>query len=72
LQNHLKQQSVATGLHYPIPIHLQKPFRGLGYQEGDFPVTEELAANCLSLPVYPELSKRQIEQVVGAIRSAGR
>jgi dTDP-4-amino-4,6-dideoxygalactose transaminase len=72
LQNHLKQQNVATGLHYPIPIHLQKPFRGFGYKEGDFPVTEELASNCLSLPIYPELSTRQIEQVVGAIRSAGR
>ena len=50
---------IGTGIHYPIPVHLQTPYRALGYQEGDFPVAERLAASVLSLPMYPQLSARQ-------------
>lgn len=68
LQDYLKQNAVATGLHYPIPLHLQKCFGHLGYNKGDFPVTEELADNCLSLPVFPELKDSQIEYVCDKIK----
>lgn len=60
LQKFLNENEIATGLHYPVPLHLQKCFEHLGYKKGDFPVTENLAANCLSLPMFPELSEEQI------------
>ncbi len=63
LANYLKEKGINTGLHYPIPLHLQECFRYLGYKEGDFPVAEKLASNCLSLPIYPELNDEQIEYV---------
>jgi dTDP-4-amino-4,6-dideoxygalactose transaminase len=72
LQTRLQEHNVATGLHYPIPIHLQSPFRVFGYEEGDLPVTEEHARSCLSLPLYPGISEAQIERVVEAICAAGR
>jgi len=56
------------GIHYPVPLHLQKAYASLGYRKGDFPVTERLAEEILSLPMYPELSDSQIRQVVEAIR----
>ena len=60
LQKFLNENNVATGLHYPIPLHLQKCFEHLGYKKGDFPVTDNLADNCLSLPMFPELTDEQI------------
>jgi dTDP-4-amino-4,6-dideoxygalactose transaminase len=63
LKDHLTENKVAVGLHYPIPLHLQKCFENSGYKNGDFPVTEKLAATGLSLPMYPELSNEQIEYV---------
>ena len=68
LQNHLEGKGISTGLHYPIPLHVQKAFAHLGYKEGDFPVTERLAKEILSLPMYPELTEEQIKYVCGAIR----
>ena len=68
LQDYLKQNSIATGLHYPIPLHLQKCFKHLGYKKGDFPITEELADKCLSLPVFPELTDTEIEYVCDKIK----
>jgi len=68
LQRHLEEKGIATGLHYPIPLHLQKAFAHLGYKEGDFPVTEKAAGEILSLPMYPELTEEQIEYVSDAIR----
>jgi dTDP-4-amino-4,6-dideoxygalactose transaminase len=56
-------------LHYPLPVHLQKPLRTYGYREGDLPVTEDVARTCLSLPMFPELTSQQIQRVVEAIRS---
>lgn len=69
LQEHLKQAGVSTGIHYPVPLHLQPALAHLGYRQGDLPVTEELADTELSLPVYPELTSEQIETIVGAVRS---
>ena len=56
-------------LHTP-PIHLQPIFRDLGYQDGDFPVAEQVCRDMISLPVFPELSEEQIQTVVGALREA--
>jgi dTDP-4-amino-4,6-dideoxygalactose transaminase len=65
LQKHLTERNIGTGLHYPIPLHLQKGYaQQLGYCAGDFPVTEKLADSILSLPMYPQLRKQQQEQVV--------
>jgi dTDP-4-amino-4,6-dideoxygalactose transaminase len=69
LQAHLKEAGVGTGIHYPVPLHLQPALAHLGYRQGDLPVTEELANTELSLPVYPELTAEQIETIVGAVRS---
>jgi len=63
LANYLKDRGIGTGLHYPIPLHLQKCFNYLGYRYGDFPEAEKLADGCLSLPIYPEINEEQIEYV---------
>lgn len=67
LQRHLQAEGIQTGLHYPIPVHLQKAHADLGYKPGDFPVSEAAARNVLSLPIYPEMSVRQVEQVAAAM-----
>ncbi len=69
LMKFLNENGVFTGLHYPIPLHLQKCFSELGYKKGDFPVSEKLAENGLSLPMYPELNDSQIEYVADKIKS---
>lgn len=61
LQKYLTAKGIQTLIHYPIPIHLQKCYRYLGYKKGDFPVAEKLAKKLISLPMYPELTKSQIE-----------
>ena len=67
LQKQLSEKNIGTGLHYPIPLHLQKGYVHLGYRAGDFPVTERLAGEILSLPMYPHIRKEQIESVVEAL-----
>lgn len=69
LREHLAHQGVATGIHYPVPIHLQPAYRSLGYRPGDFPVAERLADEILSLPMYPELPADAIERVADVVRS---
>ena len=69
LQKYLNEKGIATGLHYPIPLHLQKCFDYLGYKKGDFPITEELAETGLSLPMFPELSDEQIKYVCDSIKA---
>jgi dTDP-4-amino-4,6-dideoxygalactose transaminase len=71
---HLNDQGIGAGIHYPIPLHLQPAYADLGYQPGDLPVTERVAASCLSLPLYPEMSEAQQDQVVAAVADffAGR
>ena len=68
LQAALLERGIHTGIHYPIPVHLQPAHADLGYQRGDFPVSEQLADEVLSLPLYPELSDAQVEQVAAALR----
>jgi dTDP-4-amino-4,6-dideoxygalactose transaminase len=68
LQAHLKAKGIATGIHYPVPIHLQPAYQDLGYQPGDFPVSERYAKQILSLPMYAELTSRSIEHVTQAIK----
>jgi dTDP-4-amino-4,6-dideoxygalactose transaminase len=65
---YLNKQCISTGLHYPIPVHFQQAYADLGYQPGDFPVSEELAAQGLSLPMYPELSDEQVSYVAQKIK----
>ena len=68
LQNYLKDNGIATGLHYPVPLHQQKCFEHLGYKKGAFPVTENLAETGISLPMFAELSDQQIDYVCDKIR----
>jgi len=64
----LTEAGIQTGVHYPIPVHLQPAHRDLGYARGDFPVSEAVAADVMSLPIFPELSDVQIEAVAAALR----
>jgi dTDP-4-amino-4,6-dideoxygalactose transaminase len=66
----LEQDGVQTGLHYPIPLHLQKAYADLGYKAGVFPVAERIGRECLSLPLFPELTDAQQDAVVAALRRA--
>jgi dTDP-4-amino-4,6-dideoxygalactose transaminase len=68
LRRHLADRGIQTGIHYPIPIHLQEAYRDLGLGVGSFPHAERLAQQSLSLPMYPELSPGQIGTVTAAIR----
>ena len=68
LQAWLKDHGIFTGIHYPIPIHLQKATEFLGYKPGDFPVTERVVAEALSLPMFAELTDEQITCVVDSIK----
>jgi dTDP-4-amino-4,6-dideoxygalactose transaminase len=68
LQAFLKENGIFTGIHYPIPCHLQKAYSHLGYKKGDFPNSEELADMALSLPMFPELKKEEIDYVSAKIR----
>ena len=67
LQARLKEQGVATGVHYPVPLHLQPACEYLGIPQGKLPVTEAVAAECLSLPMYAELTSPQLERIANAI-----
>jgi dTDP-4-amino-4,6-dideoxygalactose transaminase len=67
LRRELEARGVQTGLHYPIPLHLQKPYRHLGYPEGAFPVAERIGRECLTLPLYPGMTVRQQDAVVEAL-----
>lgn len=68
LKKHLEANQVGCALHYPLPLHLQKAYAHLGYKAGDFPVTEKAARECLSLPIYPELTDSQIQRVAEVIK----
>jgi dTDP-4-amino-4,6-dideoxygalactose transaminase len=69
LQKHLKDNAVGNEIYYPLPLHLQPCFAGLGYKAGDFPVSEDLAKATLALPIYAELAPADIEYVVDLIQS---
>ena len=68
LKAHLEANGVGCGLHYPLPLHLQKCYADLGGKPGDFPVAEAAATRCLSLPIYPELTDLQMQRVATVIK----
>jgi dTDP-4-amino-4,6-dideoxygalactose transaminase len=66
---HLTEAHIGTGIHYPVPLHLQKAYEYLGYKAGDFPVSEMVSPEILSLPMFPQLTGEQQERVVEAMVS---
>ena len=67
LQKHLAAKGIQTAVYYPLSLHLQEAYKSSGYKPGDFPQSEQAQEQVLSLPMYPELSQRQIEEVASAI-----
>jgi dTDP-4-amino-4,6-dideoxygalactose transaminase len=63
----LEASGVATGMHYPIPVHLQSAYAGLGYKRGAFPHAERACDHVVSLPVFPEMSSVQVRQTASAL-----
>ena len=72
LGDDLKQRGIATLIHYPVPIHLQKAYRGMGWAAGDFPHTERASREILSLPMFAELTVEQVDGVIRAIADFAR
>lgn len=68
LQRYLKSKGISTGIHYPIPIHLQKAYKNLNHRVGDFPVSEQVSSEILSLPMYPELTQKQVQFIANSIK----
>ena len=68
VRSRLLEVGVETGIHYPVPVHLQRAYSFLGHRPGDFAVSEEFSRHCLSLPIYPELADAQIQAVANALR----
>ena len=65
VKDHLQKNGVQSGIHYPVPLHLTDAYQALGHPKaGSFPVTEKLAGEILSLPMYPELKEEQIQYAV--------
>jgi dTDP-4-amino-4,6-dideoxygalactose transaminase len=67
IRNELEDLGIQTGLHYPVPVHLQQAYRDLGHGPGDFPVAERIAAEGFSLPLFPEMTLDQQDRVVDAL-----
>ena len=72
IRRKLEAESIQTGLHYPIPLHLQNAYKHLGYGAGDFPVAERIGRECLTLPLFPEMTEAQQDTVVAAVKEAVR
>jgi len=70
VRRQLDQSGVATGLHYPVPLHLQAAYAALGHEPGDFPASEAVAARGISLPMFPHLTEQQVDHVASALRLA--
>lgn len=68
LAQYLQEAGISTGIHYPVPLHLQPVYQYLGYRAGDFPVAERVAGEILSLPLYPELGNEQVSEICNQIR----
>jgi dTDP-4-amino-4,6-dideoxygalactose transaminase len=68
LREYLLDAGISTGLHYPIPVHLQPGYRHLGYKEGDLPETERACKEVLSLPMYPELEDEKVLRIAESVR----
>jgi dTDP-4-amino-4,6-dideoxygalactose transaminase len=69
LQTHLKERGIGSNVYYPLPLHLQPCFAYLGYREGQCPEAEKASHEVLSLPVYPELTTTQLDEVIAAVRA---
>jgi len=69
-QQALHAAGIETGIHYPVPVHLQKAYADLGYKAGSLPVTEAVAEQFLSLPIYAELRPDQVAEVVSELERA--
>lgn len=67
LQNFLADNDIGTLIHYPIPPHLQKAYQHLGFKEGDFPIAEEIANTCLSLPIWPGMQQSEVDYIAEKI-----
>lgn len=72
MQKYLAARHIHTAIHYPVPIHLTPSFRFLGYRRGDFPVAETFSREVLSLPFFPELTKKEIDKVTGQLLNFDR
>jgi dTDP-4-amino-4,6-dideoxygalactose transaminase len=72
IKKELSEARIATGIHYPIPVHLQPAYAEFGHTPGDFPATESFAAETLSLPIFPELSMAQIDRVCDVLEQVTR
>lgn len=70
MRNKLHEAGVTTGIHYPVPLHLQPAFAHLGYKQGDLPYCEAMAAQSLSLPMFPELTRDQVLGIAAIARAA--
>ncbi len=70
IQEYLSNNNIATGLHYPIPLHLQESYNYMGLKPGSFPITEKYSKKLLSLPMYPELTVKQITYVADCLKQA--
>jgi dTDP-4-amino-4,6-dideoxygalactose transaminase len=68
LMGYLQQQVIECGIHYPIPLHLQPAYASLGFKKGQFPVSEQLASEIISIPIYPELTTEQRQSVVDHVK----
>jgi len=68
LRCYLREKGISVGVHYPLPLHLQKSLRFLHYRKGDFPVSEEAAEKVLSLPLFPKITSEEMEYVVSAVK----
>jgi dTDP-4-amino-4,6-dideoxygalactose transaminase len=66
----LQERGIGAGIHYPVPLHLQPAYAHLGHREGDFPVTERVAREIVSLPIYPELTEAQVDSVCRSLRES--
>jgi dTDP-4-amino-4,6-dideoxygalactose transaminase len=64
MMSHLKTAGIGTGIHYPVPLHLQKAYSSLNHKLGDFPIVEEISAEIVSLPMFPQLTAEQQARVV--------
>jgi len=65
----LQQAGIGTGIHYPVPIHLQAACQSYGYTQGMLPVTEAVCQRIVSLPMYPELTGEQLERIIAAVKN---
>jgi dTDP-4-amino-4,6-dideoxygalactose transaminase len=68
VRSELEARGIQTGLHYPVPVHLQEAYGELEHRPGDFPIAERVASDCISLPLFPEMTDEQQDRVVAALQ----